>query len=528
MKRIITAVGVAVTVSLALAACGGGQVKNPDSASDTFVIAPTLEVVTDLDPSISYSNESIALQNVYESLTRYNSETQSAEPLLATDWAVSEDALTWTFTLRDDVVFHSGRAMDAESVVESLERNRAADAGAAYIWGAVSNIEATNATTVTFTLDYPAPLDLIASSNYSAYVFDVDAAGGDDANEWFNSGNDAGTGPYTISEWKKGAEVEMRLTAFEKYWGGWESNQFKNVEFRVTPDANTAWQLLQSGEVDYVPFLTPQLFAQAEKTSSVQAVSGTTFQNLMALFNTAAGPASDVNVRKALQLAIDYEGMVATLDGAGQTASGIVTEGLLGYTPGIEGKTDLAEAAALLEKAGYGPGAKKLELTMTYAQGDDAQAKFATLLVSAIQQLGGSLTATPMEWNAQWDLAKSADASQRQDIFMMYWWPDYPDAFSWFINVFHSEAEISFGLSYFSDPELDAAIEMLPGLTATDPDAASAAYAALQKTILTDNALGAIAYVQTAQRVLSDRVVGFIDDPAYANVVRVYDTTIAP
>jgi len=520
------AIGIAVAVTLTVAGCSGGQVKGAANSSDTFVIAPTLAVVTDLDPSISYSNESIAMQNIYETLTRYNSATKKAEPSLATAWDVSSDGLTWRFTLRDGVTFHDGRAMDATAVKEALDRNRTAGVGASYIWSAVADITVTDAKTVTFALSYPSPLDLIASSNYSSYIYDVKAAGSADLNAWFNSGKDAGTGPYTIANWTKGAEVELKLSSFPDYWGGWSDDQFRNIDFRVTPDANTAWQLLQSGEVDYVPFLTPQLFAKAKTTPTVQTAEGSTFQNLATLFNTASGPMSDVNVRKAIQLAIDYKGLVTSLDGAGQAASGVVPNGLLGYTAGIGGETDLTKAATLLKTAGYGPGGKKLALTMTYAQGDDAEAKFATLLVSAVQQLGGTLTATPMDWNAQWDLGKSADTNSRQDIFVMYWFPDYPDAFSWFYNLFHSQQEISFNLTYASNPQLDAAIDGLPKLTATAPEEAVAAYAQLQKTIIDDDALAAFPLVQTAQRVLSTRVGNFIDDPAYPGVVHVYDTKI--
>jgi peptide/nickel transport system substrate-binding protein len=526
VKRVMKAIGVAVAVSLALAACSGGQVKGAAVGNDTFVIAPTLAVVTDLDPSISYSNEVIALQNVYESLTRYNSKTKKAEPSLATSWKVSSDGLAWTFTLRKGVKFHDGRTMDATAVKESIDRNRKAGVGASYIWDAVSNITATDANTVTFTLSYPAPIDLIASATYSSYVYDVHAAGSGDLTTWFNSGKDAGTGPYKIANWTKGAEIELKLASFKDYWGGWADDHFKNIDYRVTPDSNTAWQLLQSGEVDYAPFLTPQLFAKAKTTPTVQTSQGSTFQNLVSLFNTASGPMQDVNVRKAIQLAIDYKGLIASLDGAGQASSGIVPDGLLGYTPGLGGETDLTKAAALLKTAGYGPGGKKLALTMTYAQGDDAEAKFATLLVSAVQQLGGTLTATPMDWNAQWDLGKSPDVSHRQDIFVMYWYADYPDAYSWFYNLFHSQTDLSFNLTYVNDPKLDAAIDELPKLTATAPNEAKATYARLQKTIIDDDALAAFPFVQSAQRVLSKRVGGFVDDPAYPGVVRVYDTRV--
>ena len=114
------------------------------------------------DPADSYSNEVIAMQNMYETLTRYDSETQEVVPLLATSWESNDDGTEWTFTIRDDVTFHSGRAMTSEDVKASIERTMEIGGGAAYIWGAVKSIETPDPTTVAFTLKYSAPLDLIA------------------------------------------------------------------------------------------------------------------------------------------------------------------------------------------------------------------------------------------------------------------------------------------------------------------------------------------------------------------------------
>ncbi len=90
---------------------------------DTFTYAPHLAVVTDLDPATSYSNENTAMHNVYESLTRYDSAAGEVKPALATEWSASEDGLTWTFTLRDDVTFHTGNPMDAEAVDRRARAN---------------------------------------------------------------------------------------------------------------------------------------------------------------------------------------------------------------------------------------------------------------------------------------------------------------------------------------------------------------------------------------------------------------------
>ena len=65
------------------------------------------------DPATDYSNEIIAMNNMYETLTRYDSQTGQVQPLLATKWTKSADAKTWTFTIRQGVKFHTGRAMTA-------------------------------------------------------------------------------------------------------------------------------------------------------------------------------------------------------------------------------------------------------------------------------------------------------------------------------------------------------------------------------------------------------------------------------
>jgi peptide/nickel transport system substrate-binding protein len=291
----------------------------------------------------------------------------------------------------------------------------------------------------------------------------------------------------------------------------------------VTPELTTAWQLLQRGEVSFVQRLNSQLFQQASGTANVQTSQTPSFQNLLALFNTESGPLKDVKLRQAVQKAIDYDGLVAALKGAGVQASGLVPDGLLGFTPGQAPKQDLPGAEALLKEAGYGPGGKPLDLTLTYAQGDSDQEVLVTLLTSALDKLNVKLTAKPLQWTTQWDQGKSKDTSKRQDIFIMYWYPDYADAYSWFVNVFRSADPISFNLSYMKNDGIDKEIDKLPELTAIDKAGAEAAYADLQSKIIGQEAAVAVPYVQNYQRAFAKSVQGYVDNPAYPNVVFVYD-----
>ncbi|WP_292717048.1 ABC transporter substrate-binding protein [Microbacterium sp. 13-71-7] len=519
--RIAGAVLTALVALTVVSGCTGHASSTTSASSSTFVYAPNLDVVTDWDPATSYSNEIRVMGNVYETLTRYNTTTKKVEPLLATSWKSSDDGRTWTFTLRDGVKFHSGRTLDATAVKESIERTQKLAGGAAYIWESVDAISAPDPHTVVFTLKYPAPIDLISSSAYAAYVYDVNAGAGADLKQWVATGKDAGSGPYTVKKWAKGQEVEVTLSAFDRYWGGWKGSHYKSVEYRVTPDLTTAWQLLQSGDVQMVERLTPQLFDQAKHTTGISTSSTPSFQNLIAFFNTADGPMADPNVRKAVRDAIDYHGLVSSLGGAATVAHGVVPEGLLGYDDKIAPRQDLAAAKAELQKAGYGPGGKPLTLTMTYAQGDSDQQQFATLLSSSLQQLGVTLQAQPLQWNAQWDKGKSDDHAQRQDIFLMYWYPDYADPYSWFVNLYHSADPAYFNMAYWNSPAADTLIDGLPALTATDRGAAQKSYEQLQQMVQ-DDAVSAVLYVQTYQRAWSGTVKGYADNPAYPNVPFVY------
>ncbi|MGW3348165.1 ABC transporter substrate-binding protein [Nonomuraea rubra] len=533
-KRLLVA-GLAGVLALTASACAGGQVRGaggtprPQASSgspadqtggqandSTFVYAPNSDVVTDWDPATSYSNEIVALANIYEGLTRYDSQTKQAEPRLATEWTSSDDGKEWTFKLRQGVKFHTGDPMDAEAAKKAIERTIEKKGGAAYIWDPVDEIEAVDAGTLKFTLKYPAPLDLISSSGYAAWIYDVDAVDADGKTT-------AGTGPYTIDSWKKGEENELTLKAYEDYWGGWKPEQYKKVTFRVTPEITTAWQLLQKGEVNFVRRLNPQLFAQAGTTPGVQSAQAQSFQNLLVLFNTADGPTKDVKVRQALQLAIDYDGLAAALEGSGVKASGLVPQGLLGHVDGMEPKQDLPRAQQLLADAGYGPDLEELELSLTYAIGDEDQKLLVTLLSSTLKQLNVTLRAKPMSWSAQWDLGKKGG----QDLFVMYWYPDYPDAYSWFLNVFKSADKPQFNLSYLKNAEIDAAIDKLPELTATDRAAAEEEYRKLQQQIIQEEAAVAVPYVQRYQRALSADVQGYQDNPAYPSVVFFYELTRA-
>jgi peptide/nickel transport system substrate-binding protein len=512
--------GTALALTMPMAAMAQDDV-------DTFTYAPNLAVVTDLDPASSYSNEVTAMHNMYESLTHYDSASGSVLPSLATEWSASDDGLTWTFTLRDDASFHTGTPMDAEAAVAALTRTRDLGLGAGYIWGGVESFEAPDATTLVMNLAWPAPMDLIAAANYAAYIYDVNAAGEGASEEelaaFFAEGGEAGTGPYTLSAWEPGSEFELTLDAFPEYWGGWDGEHYEEVVFRVVPEVTTAMQLVRSGDVQMVERLTPQLIDSLRSDPNVQIYETPSLQNLVMLMNTSSGPLADPALRAAVAKAVDTEGIGVALEGAVVPAKGVIPPGLLGYSNDLTGTgLDLEGAAELLAGAGFGPDGEPLDLTMTIATGDTDQMLVGASLKSNLAELGVNVDVVATEWQPQWDRAISDNIEERQDIFVMYWWPDYPDPFSWFISLFYTEEEPTFNLAYYSDPDMDAAIDEIQSLTVTDRDAAETKYIEMQQKLIDESVL-VVPYVQNYQRVLDAAVQGYVDDPAYAQVPFVYD-----
>jgi peptide/nickel transport system substrate-binding protein len=519
---------IAVVLAMLGVACEGTSTEKTTpspGANATFTYDVTSQVMIGWDPATGYSNEIIAMNNMYEQLTRYNSQTQQVDPLLATSWTTSPDGLTWTFTLRSGVTFHTGRAMTSEDVKASIDRTIEVNGGASYIWAPVKSIDASAPDTVTFHLKYPAPIDLIASADYAAYIYDTKASGTQDLGKWFEQGHEAGTGPYQLDEWNKGQEIELRLTAFPGYWGGWEGAHYTRYVFRVTPEPTTAAQLLRSGQVSMVERMTPQLWETFQGDDGFTTTDDPSWQTLLAMLNTSHGPLSDERVRQAVASAVDYQGMISALHGGAEQISGYVPPGLWGHFDDLPNPThDPQTAEQLLQQAGYGPNGTPVDLTITYTQGDADEQLVGSLIKSNLAALNINADVRGLAWPAQWAKAKSSDPADRQDILLFYWWPDYADPYSWFINLFHTESKPYFNLTYYSNPQLDRMIDSVESLAATDRPQAIDTYRQMQEHLL--QAIPAISlYTQVYQKAMLSSVGGFVENPAYPNVVFGYELT---
>jgi peptide/nickel transport system substrate-binding protein len=482
----------AVMVAAGLAISGCSTSANKAVASSVLTVAASAAVTT-WDPVRSFSTEALYLGNIYEPLLWKNGEGAASPftPGIATSWEASDDGLTWTFAIREGATFHDGEPVNADAVKASIEAAKA-NAGAAFIWAPLETIDAPDATTVVMHLGYAAPMDLIASSTYGAWIVSPKAlvASAADAT-YFDAGIDAGSGPYVLKSYAAGKEVVLQ--SYPEYWNTAAIPTFETVDISITPDAVTAQQMLTAGEVDFATNIP------LENVKSLGADDNFTVRDFnspfsyLALFNTTRPPLNDVKVRQALSYAIPYQDVIDVGgQGFGSQSHGAAPKGIFPYSESVPMYTqDLAKAAKLLAEAGHKDGG--FSLNLTYASENPSEARFVPLIKDAFAKIGVTLNVKGELFNQQWEEAK-ADPATAQDIFVLYYWPTYSDAGADNLySLFHSSAEPFFNLSYWNDPDYDALVDEAGTKTGTDRDAAQKMYEEAMGMLYTE-APGAFLY----------------------------------
>lgn len=516
---------VMLTVVLVLAlflsvGCGDSDTTHNNDQAQIALYAVHSTPFTNLDPSAEHSNGVITLNNIYETLLKYEPLEDKFVPILATDYEKSDDGMTWVFNIREGVKFHDGTELDADAVKFSIERTMELGLGPAFIWDSVNEIVKKDDYIVEFRLKYPAPIDLIASSAYGAFIMSPTAVKSN-PDDWLSRGNAVGTGPYKLERFTIGEEVV--LTKHEDYWRGWDDSKFDKVVIKKISEAATRRQLLEKGEADVVDQMPYEDLEALESNPDIEIVSSPSFENMMIFFNTKKSPLDDKLVRKALSQVFPYGDVVKyALGNYGAQARGPIPQGMWGHGDDLlQYEFDLDKAKGLLEQAGYPDGG--LKLLFTYVSGDECQKKAAELYKSELQKLNIELEIRGMPWETQWEMSKNKDPQKRQDLFVVYWWPDVVSPFSYLYTMFHSEEEVAFNYAYFENDEVDNLLEEGNIQSAVDKDLAAKISVDIQR-ILVEEAPAIFAFDKQYAKATHSSFKGYKENPAYANVVFFYDT----
>ncbi len=523
-KRKLSFLLVLVLLFSVLGGCGSGNdgenpTTSPQAEMEIAYYAYNSEPILNWDPSVMFSNGIIVLNNIYETLLRFDPDAKEFEYLLAEGYSVSEDGLTWTFNLREGVKFHDGTEMTAEDVKFSIDRTISLGTGASYIWSAVSEIVVIDEYTVEFQLSYPSPLDLVASSPYAAFIMSKDAVENADEN-WFENANEAGSGAYMLESAAMGDEVIM--TAFEDYWKGWEGDHFDKVIIKKVSETSSRRQMIEKGDADITQSLPSEDVEALKVTEGVDIIVKPSFTNLIGFFNTEKEPLDNPKVRQALSYAFPYQDVVDyAVGGYAKQSVGVIPYGHWGHSDDLFQYTkDLDKAKELLLEAGIQEG--ELSLLLTYMAGDESEKKSAELYKAELSKIGVELEIRAMPWETQWEMAMNEDPDQRQDIFVMYWWPDTSSPYSWLYSLYHTEEEILFNMSYYANEEFDTIIDNAAEISGTDIVKAEEEFIRAQEILIEDSP-SIFMYDREEVWAINSTFKGFKYNPSYPLVVFFYD-----
>ena len=345
---------------------------------------------------------------VYDTLTALDAEGV-AQPQMA-EWTISEDKLTYVFTLRDGLKFHDGSDVTAEDVVPSLKRWGSRDGAGKFLMAATADIVATDAKTVTWTLkeEFPLLLQILSKpSSVPAFIMPARLAatpGTEQITEVI------GSGPYKFvaEEFQPGVSTvyvknEDYLPRSEPASGmaGGKVVNVDRVEWITMPDTQTAINALMTGEVqwlesvqvDLLPILegNPDIVTEVRDREGFQALARPNFKN---------APFDNQKIRQAAMMALDQEAILATMVGNPDYYSvcGAIfgCEAPLGSEVGAEVLKkggDKEAAKALLAEAGY-DGTPIVVMQAT----DNVMAPMPVVIAQNLRDAGFNVDLQPMDW----------------------------------------------------------------------------------------------------------------------------------
>ncbi len=394
-KKLMAFLLLASLLCAALTGCGGSSTeKTPEGgqtqtgSTDAVANDITVGIAQDLDDSLDphlavAAGTKEVMFNVFEGLMKPTS-TGDLTPAVAESYTVSEDRLTYTFTLREGVKFHNGDEVTAEDVVYSISRCADTTDGTPLVeaFSVIQSVEAVDARTVAITISEP-------SNEFISYMTTAILPAGYDQQDTAP----VGTGPFKFVS--RAAQDNIVLEKFDEYWG--TPAYLDKVTFKIMENADSLVMSLQSGAIDLCSHLTSTQVAQL---GGDFYVAEGTMNLVQALYlNNAEKPFDDVRVRQALCYAVDKQGIIdLAFDGYGSPIGSSMypafgkyfDESLTNYYT-----KDVEKAKSLLTDAGYPNG---FEMTITVPSNYQPHIDTAQVLVEQLKEIGVTAKIELVEW----------------------------------------------------------------------------------------------------------------------------------
>jgi peptide/nickel transport system substrate-binding protein len=480
-------------LTIALSACSGDK-AGENSSQITIGIPQDIEDSLDPHKAVAAGTEEV-LFNLYEGLVKPDS-SGALQPAVASDYSISEDATTYTFTLRDGVKFHDGSTVTAEDVKYSIDRCADTTNGAPLV-EAYSHIQSVNILdekTVEVVLDGP-------DTEFLAYMTEAIIPASNENPDT----NPIGTGPYKYVS--RSPQENFVVEKFDDYWG--TPANIEHVTFKVCANADSIVMDLQGGSIDMFARVTT---AQAAQLGEQYQILEGTMNLVQALYlNNAVEPFNDERVRQALCYAVDPQGIMDLIsDGKGtEIGSSMFPAFSKYYMPELNDmyNQDFDKAKELLAEAGYPDG---FTFTMTVPSNYQQHIDTAQVLVEQLRNIGVTAEIELVEWETWLSEVYSGRNYEATVVGV--------DASSLTANALLSRfvSDASNNFINFSNEDYDAAYAR--AVAAVDDEEKTAAYKECE-TLLAEHA--ANVYIQDLPQLvaLNKRYAGYEFYPLYVQDV---------
>ena len=488
-SSIYRSTAVLATAALILTGCAKSE-RDDSSTSEgggNFVFAGSAEPVA-LDPFFASDGETFRVsRQIFEGLVGTKPGTADPAPLLATDWTVSDDGLTYTFNLRDDVKFQDDTDFNAEAVCANFDRwynmpESSQTDDLTYYYATLfrgfktgdradeaiyESCSADSATAATIKLKKPfagfiAAMSMPAFSMQSPTALEKyqDDAAQNPRTTDYSTGHPVGTGPFTFGSWERGKQIT--LDANDNYWGQKPAIDKAIIVAIDDPKARAA--ALANDEIDGFDLVGPADIASLED-QGFQIENRDPFNVLYLGMNQKVKPLDDPKVRQAIAYALNKDEIVsASMPEGTETALEFVPPTVTGYTEDVtKYDYDPEKAKQLLQEAG----ATGATIEFNYPTGVSRPympqpADTFNVIRSQLEAVGLKIKPTADQWDP--DYLEKIQGTSKHGLHLLGWTGDYNDTDN-FLGVFFGTATDEWG---FSNQQLFDDLKQARGLPTVD------------------------------------------------------------
>jgi glutathione transport system substrate-binding protein len=329
-----------------------GEQAEGGKAGDKEMVVAVNENFISMDPhNTGDTNSGSVQQAMLEGLLGSDEEGKIIN-LLAEDHSVSNDALEYTFKLRQGVKFHDGEAFNAEAVKANFERIMKDDSLRLYSRGfsLITNIDIINDYELKVTLKEPYAGMLTRFVSAKMLSPKLLAKGSDEIGK-----SPVGTGPFKFVEWVQGDHLTVER--FDEYWS--KADRVEKITYKPVPENGSRVAMLKTGEAHVIYPLPNQNLKELEANDAVEVQKIPSTIARYVSINTMKEPFTDPRVRQALNYAVSKDAFISVVNaGFGLPLDSIIPSKTLHYAKQEVYQQNIEKAKQLLKEAGLEDGFK--------------------------------------------------------------------------------------------------------------------------------------------------------------------------